>query len=116
MAHLPDLGPRLCRARLIPRAWAGFPAGNHASATTELGEATLTSSMLVSLFIPCFVDQMAPRVGLAIVPRTLLATVPPAGFGSLTTAGNWVTFPIAIGVEPVTVKPPACTTKPGTTR
>ena len=66
MAHLPDLGPRLCRARLIPRAWAGFPAGNHASATTELGEATLTSSMLVSLFIPCFVDQMAPRVGLAV--------------------------------------------------
>ena len=57
-----------------------------------------------------------PSFAIAIVPRTLLATVPPAGFGSLTTAGNWVTFPIAIGVEPVTVKPPACTTKPGTER
>jgi len=58
MAHLPDLGPRLCRARLIPRAWAGFPAGYQASATTEPDEATLTSSMLVSFFIPGFVDPM----------------------------------------------------------
>lgn len=66
MAHLQGLGPRLCRSRLIPRARAGFPAGNHALATIEPDEATLTSSMLVSLFIPCFVDQMAPRVGLAV--------------------------------------------------
>ena len=57
-----------------------------------------------------------PSFAIAIVPRTLLGTVVPDGLGSLTTAANWVTLSILIGLPAVTLNPPPCTTKPGTER
>ena len=56
---------------------------------------------------------LPPSFAIAIVPRTLVL---PTGPGSLTIVPNDVVSSVVTDVVPVTLKPPPCTTNPGTDR